>query len=193
MQHVLTPLEPPYPEEIATLFKSYPQAPDGYILKLFRVFANSVRFATNKGVANLLDEGSPLALREREIVILRVTANTECEYEWGIHVAIFARAAQLTDAQIKATFTGDLDLWDKREATLIACVDALCNAARISGELLTRFQRFWTKEQQLEILALCGHYHLVSYVANTTDLPLEHMAATFPSGLTPSAVTSEKS
>ena len=35
----------------------------------------------------------PLSLREREIVIDRTCALTGCEYEWGVHVAIFAEAA----------------------------------------------------------------------------------------------------
>lgn len=53
-----------------------------YLLQLFRVFANSPRFL-KKGALNLLDKDSPLTLRQREIVILRVCANNDCEYEWG--------------------------------------------------------------------------------------------------------------
>ena len=41
---------------------------------------------------SLLDRG-PLSLREREIVIDRTCALTGCEYEWGVHVALFAKAA----------------------------------------------------------------------------------------------------
>ena len=180
MNHILRPIDPPYSDEITTLFKSYPQADDGYILKLFRVFANSLRFASNKGVANLLDQDSPLSLREREIVILRVTANTRCEYEWGVHVAVFADAAAFTDEQIAATCSDSTECWTERENALLGCVDQLCSSARISGEALTHFQQFWTVEEQLEIMALCGHYHLVSYVANTTALEREPVAARFP-------------
>ena len=75
MSNILTPLMPPYTPELAMVMERYPQQ-DGYLLKLFRVFANSARFA-KKAVPNLLDKGSPLSLREREIIILRTTANND--------------------------------------------------------------------------------------------------------------------
>ena len=182
MRHELSPIEPPFSEEVTEIFKRYPQDKDGYILKLFRVFANSIRFATTKGATNLLDKGSPLSLREREIVILRVTANKNCEYEWGVHVAAFSRAAGLTETQIAATRTGgsDAECWDDRESTLITCVDQICDQAKIGDAAYERFQALWDLEQQLEILSLCGNYHLISFVANTTRLDREPMAATFP-------------
>jgi hypothetical protein len=31
-----------------------------------------------------------LSMRQREIVINRVTALCGCEYEWGVHIAFFA-------------------------------------------------------------------------------------------------------
>ena len=183
MRNVLKPIEPPYSSEIAEIFRSYPQDKDGYILKLFRVFANSIRFATNKGAANLLDKDSPLSLRQREIVILRVTANRNCEYEWGVHVAVFAEQAGLNREQIKATRLGasDADCWREEEAVLIACVDQLCTQAVIDDQTYSRFQEIWTVEQQLEIMALCANYHLISFVANTSRIEKEPMAAVFPS------------
>lgn len=81
MKHVLKPIEPPFSPDVAEIFAQYPQGKDGYIIRLFRVFANSMRFLTKKGALNLLDKESPVSLREREIAILRVTANKDCEYE----------------------------------------------------------------------------------------------------------------
>ena len=46
----------------------------------------------------LLDKGH-LTLRQREIVIDRVTARCGSEYEWGVHVAFFAKRAGLDAAQ----------------------------------------------------------------------------------------------
>ncbi len=183
MRHVLKPIEPPYSSEVADVFKNYPQDKNGYILKLFRVFANSLRFATRKGATNLLDKDSPLSLREREIVILRVTANKDCEYEWGVHVAAFSQAAGLTEEQITATRLGSSDstCWSAQESLLIECVDQLCDRATIDDVEYRRFQECWTVEEQLEILALCGNYHLVSFVANTSRIENEPMAAAFPS------------
>ncbi len=182
MKHVLRPIEVPFAENVARLLQRYPQGKDGYILKLFRVFANSLRFATDKGVSNLLDRQSPLTLREREIVILRVTARKDCEYEWGVHVSTFSQAAELSDEQVAATRTdaSTAPCWTEQEQVLIACVDQLCDSARIADASYIRFQSFWDLEQQLEILSLCGNYHLVCFVANTTRIDNEAFGATFP-------------
>ena len=183
MRHVLEPLEPPFSPEVAEIFRTYPQDGDGYILKLFRVFANSIRFATKKGATNLLDKDSPLSLREREIVILRVTANNNCEYEWGVHVSVFGKAAGLTPEQIASTRldSSNAACWAEQESVLLECVDQLCERATIDDETYARFQDLWTVEQQLEILALCGNYHLISFVANTSRIDNESTAAVFPS------------
>jgi alkylhydroperoxidase family enzyme len=185
MKQVLTPIEPPFSPEVAAVFSRYPQGEDGYIIQLFRVFANSMRFLTRKGALNLLDKESPVSLREREIVILRVTANKDCEYEWGVHVSVFAKAAGLSDAQVAATRTSDHEAagWTPEESLLIRCVDELCTHAKIQDATYLQFQQQWNLEQQLEILALCGNYHIVSFVANTSRIPGEETGATFPPGL----------
>ena len=87
-------------DELKETLSRYPAGPDGSTLTLFRVFANSERFLSGKGVANLLDRHSPLSLRERELVILRVTGRLACEYEWGVHVAAFSRLAGLSAPEI---------------------------------------------------------------------------------------------
>jgi alkylhydroperoxidase family enzyme len=180
MTNQLSPLNAPYPDEVGAVLASYPQQ-DGYLLALFRTFANSLRFL-KKGVPNLLDKASPLPLRTREIVILRTTANKNCEYEWGVHVTIFAGAAKLSEAQIAATRDKavDANLWSPQEVNLIMSIDDLCATGRVDDDLLNSFQDTWTKEQQLEIFALCGTYHTISFVANTARVPIEAFGARFP-------------
>ena len=180
MSNILEPVEPPFASDVEAILTNYPQQ-EGYILSLFRTFANSVRFLS-KAVPNLLDKASPLSLREREIVILRTTANNDCEYEWGVHVSIFARSAKLSLSQIASTKTGTLDEigWNEAEKLLIGCIDDLCNEGIVTEENLPHWQKFWTKEQQLEIFALCGTYHTISFVANSARLANEEFGATFP-------------
>src|ERR1700726_1717647 len=93
-------LEPPYAPEIQEQFDRIMRgAPP---LTLFRVVASNARAWEKFRAGGLLDRG-PLGLREREIVIDRTCALTGCEYEWGVHVAIFAKAAGLTEGQGRAT------------------------------------------------------------------------------------------
>lgn len=180
MANALKPIDEPYPADVAAIFENYPKV-DGYILKLFRTFANSVRFL-KKGVPNLLDKDSPLPMRLREITILRVTANNNCEYEWGVHVTAFSAHVKLTDAQIRATRLSDhrAPCWSSEEALLIKAVDDLCESGKVQDDTYAEFQKTWSLEQQLEILALCGTYHTVSFVANTSRIGNEDFAAPFP-------------
>ena len=180
MKHVLKPIDEPYPPDVAEILQRYPQR-DGYLLKLFRVFANSRRFL-EKGVVNLLDKASPLSIRLREIIILRVTANKNCEYEWGVHVAAFSDHVKLTNDQVKATRLGDhtSGCWTNEERLLIKVVDEICSLGRIDDSTYSDFQETWTVQQQLEILALCGNYHTISFVANTARLEVEPFGAKFP-------------
>src|ERR1700754_2628309 len=96
----IAPLEPPYAPEIKAQFDRIMRgAPP---LMLFRVVAGHARAREKLRASSLLD-GGPLSLREREIVIDRTCALAECAYEWGVHVAIFAAAAELTDTEVRAT------------------------------------------------------------------------------------------
>ncbi|MCF8466319.1 MAG: carboxymuconolactone decarboxylase family protein [Sneathiella sp.] len=180
MKQVLQPIEAPFSQEIKEILKTYPQR-NGYILKLFRVFANSRRFL-KKGIPNLLDKESPLPMRQREIVILRVTANRNCEYEWGVHVTAFAAHVKFTPEQIRATrlVKSDAPCWPEEEELLIRVVDDICETANLSDATLAKFQSAWSLEQQLEIIALCGAYHSVSFTANIARIEGEEFAATFP-------------
>jgi alkylhydroperoxidase family enzyme len=179
MANELKPLVEPYSADIAAALARYPQQ-NGYLLTLFRTFANSLRFL-KKGVPNLLDKESPLPLRIREIVILRTTANLGCEYEWGVHVSAFGGAARLDETQITQTRKSRIDyaLWSLAEATLIRAIDQFCADGRMANDTQALFEEHWTLEQQLEILALCGTYHTISYVANTAKLDAEPFGARF--------------
>jgi alkylhydroperoxidase family enzyme len=178
MSNTLAPLDPPFPADVAPILARYPQQ-QGYILSLFRTFANSPRFLA-KAVPNLLDKDSPLALRTREIVILRTTANRHCEYEWGVHAAIFAKAAKLTEEQVRATVIDDDECWSESEFALIRAVDQLCEGAMLDDDTLIQFRADWENKMQLEILALVGNYTTISLVANVAGLPPEPFSRRFP-------------
>ena len=172
-------LEPPYAPEIQTQFDRIMRgAPP---LTLFRVVASNARAWEKFRAGGLLDRG-PLSLREREIVIDRTCALTGCEYEWGVHVAIFAQAAELTAEQVRATVQGDADAscWSDSEKALIAVVDGLHLRATLSGDEFKALSAHYDDAKIFEIILLCGFYRTVSYLANGLDLPLEEKAARFP-------------
>ena len=175
----IAPLEPPYEPEIQAHFDRIMRgAPP---LMLFRVVASNTRAWEKFRAGSLLDRG-PLSLREREIVIDRTCALTRCEYEWGVHVAAFAEAAQLTQSQIRATVLDDAQAscWSAPEQALIAAVDALHLRATLSEDEFDALSVHYDDAKIFEIILLCGFYRTVSYLANGLDLPLEENAARFP-------------
>lgn len=175
----IAPLEPPYVPEVQAQFDRIMHgAPP---LTLFRVVAGNMR-AWDKFRAGSLLDGGPLSLREREIVIDRTGALTGCEYEWGVHVALFAKAAGLTDEQIRATVLegADAACWSASERALIAAVDALHHRATLSADEFATLSAHYDDAKIFEIMLLCGFYRTVSYLANGLALPLEEKAARFP-------------
>jgi alkylhydroperoxidase family enzyme len=150
-------------------------------LMLFRVMAANPRAWEKFRSSSLLDRG-PLSLREREIVIDRTCALNACEYEWGVHVTTFAKAAGLNEAEIRATVRegAGASCWSAAEQALIAAVDALHARATLSDGEFSALSSHYDDAKIFEIILLCGFYRTVSYLANGLRLPLEEKAARFP-------------
>src|SRR5262249_7641336 len=129
----------------------------------------------------LLDPGS-ITLRQREIVILRTTALAGAEYEWGVHAAFFAAAADLDGRCLYATVWGAPDdaCWNADEATLLRVCDALHATGRIGDDLWTALRAAFSEAQVLEVLVLAGLYRTIAYVVNGTGVALEEGAPRFP-------------
>ena len=174
----IAPLQPPYAPETKEVFDRIMRgAPP---LMLFRVMASHKRAWDKFRAGSLLDPG-PLTLREREIVIDRTCALNKCEYEWGVHVAIFAAPAGLDAAQVRATVLegSDAPCWSAAERALIAAVDALHHRATWTDAEFAALKAHYDEDKILEIILLCGFYRTVSYLANGLALPLEEKAARF--------------
>ena len=175
----IAPLPPPYSPEVAEdLRKLMP--PGMEPIRLFTTLAHNPRVLGRVRRGGLLDPGA-VSLRDREIVILRTTALCGAEYEWGVHVTFFAGAAQFTPEQIAATVSGSTEPFTPAEATLLEMCEALHRFARIDGELWARLSAGRPPAELIELIALAGQYHMVSYLASSIGLELEPDAARFPS------------
>jgi alkylhydroperoxidase family enzyme len=175
----IAPLQPPYAPEVQQVFDRIMRgAPP---LLLFRVMASQKRAWDKFRAGSLLDPG-PLSLREREIVIDRTCALNKCEYEWGVHVALFAKAAQLIEEEVRATVHGGADspCWSAAEQAMIAAVDALHRRATLDDAEFAALSAYFDEAKIFEIILLCAFYRTVSYLANGLKLPLEENAARFP-------------
>jgi len=174
----MAPIEPPYDSAVAEdLVKLMP--PGVPPLRLFRTLAHNPRVLRRVRKGGLLDPGA-VTLRERELVILRTTALCRSEYEWGVHVAFFAAAAGLSAAQIAATVTGELAAFPVEDRAMIELCDALHGTAAVPDELWQRLAAGRGPAQLVELVALAGQYHMISYVTNALGIELEADAPRFP-------------
>ncbi|WP_341703363.1 carboxymuconolactone decarboxylase family protein [Ferrovibrio sp.] len=171
----LQPLSSPYPPETAAALAAMPAD-----LALFRTVAHNPRVLSRWRGGGLLDRGS-ITLRQRELVILRITARLGAEYEWGVHVAAFATKAGFTAAELAATVHGDAASWqDTAEGLLVALADALIDTATVDDALWQKAAAVFSPAQLIEILALAGFYHLVSFTVNATGVEREPGTPGFP-------------
>ncbi len=186
--HRIAPAQPPYDEDIQDRLERI--MPKGVPpLLLFRTLARSPRIFERVMSGGFLDKGA-LSLRQREIVIDRTCARCGAEYEWGVHMAFFADKVDFGEAEISATVHGDASdpVWHEAEGLLIQLVDALHDNAHIDDDLWSALSAQYSHEQILELIALCGFYHMISFLVNGLGLPGEAYGRRFPK---PAAATLE--
>lgn len=171
------PYEPAIAEALARIMP--PGVPP---LLLFRTLARSPRVFGKMFAGGLLDKG-PLELRQREIVIDRTTARLGAEYEWGVHVAFFAERVKFSAEQVTATASrpADAACWSEKEQALIAAVDDLVDHRTIHAGTWAQLSAHLDEAQILEVIALVGYYHAISFLCNALELPPEPYAARFNS------------
>lgn len=171
----LAPLTQPYPSEAAAELAQMPAD-----IALFRTVAHNPRVLSRWRGGGLLDRGS-ISLRQREILILRTTAKLKAEYEWGVHVGFFAAKAKFSEREIRATLHGDASDWSApEEAALVEFADALIASGTVTDALWQKAAAYYKADQLIEIIALVGFYHLVSFTVNATGVALEPDAPRFP-------------
>jgi alkylhydroperoxidase family enzyme len=176
----IDPLEPPYTEPVAGDLAAM-MPPGVEPLRLFRTLAHNPRILSKIRASNLLDRGS-LDRRDRELVILRTCGRCASEYEWGVHVAIFARRFGLGEQEIAGTRLAPWNdpLWSERDRDLVRLVDELHENASISDALWERLAATRDPDQLVELIVLTGFYHTISFVTNGLRVALEPLAERFP-------------
>lgn len=175
----IVPAAPPYAPEIAAAFERI-MPPGMEPLVLFRTMARSPRVLQRMFAGGLLDRGA-IGLRERELMILRTCARCHAEYEWGVHVSLFGQRVEFSDAEIAATLAPEIDAaaWSEKEGSILRLADELHDHAGISDTLWQQLSAGFTPEQILELIALAGYYHTISFMANGLKLDCEPYAARF--------------
>ncbi len=175
----IPPMEPPYSDKNGALVAAI--MPDGQPpLALFRVLAQSPRVFPRFMSAGVLDRG-PVAVRDRELVIHRTTANCRSEYEWGVHVAAFGRPLGFTDAHLRATLEAQWNdpIFTAPQQALVRMCDELHDESTLSDACWAQLAQHFDHPQLLELIYIVGMYHAVSFLTNGLKLENEAFAPTF--------------
>lgn len=172
----IAPLEPPFTPDLAEMLAKWmpPGAPVPP-LALFRTIAHHpvLREKMRPLGAALLGRGL-LPARVRELMLLRTCARCGCAYEWGVHATAFGAAAGLDRATIEATW---LDrAIDPDDALIVRAADELHDTGTWTDATYAALAARFEPPALLELCAVAGFYHLISYVANAARVPLEPWA-----------------
>ena len=181
----LEPLDPPYDPDVArTLTRMMP--PGQEPLKLFRTVAHNrhILDKLRSTGAYLLNFGT-LDPADRELVIQRTCARCGCEYEWGVHADGVRRPGRPHRRQAR----GDRDRGargrgcDLERARGFAgqrSPTSFTTRARFPTRLGTALAEHYDEAQLVELVALAGQYHAVSFLANALGVEREDAAERFP-------------
>jgi alkylhydroperoxidase family enzyme len=171
---------PPYPAEIQARFDAL-MPPGVAPLVLFRALARDQRLFQRFMGAGLLDKGH-LTLRQREIVIDRVTARCGSNTS-GACTSPSSPSAPASTRPNSARWCAAVPTMPAgapRTSLLIRFCDALHAACDIDDACGPSCAPRFSEEAMLELLLLAGFYRTVSYLTNALRLPLEPYAARFP-------------
>lgn len=176
----IEPAMRPYEDDMEkTLEKLMP--PGVEPLVLFRTLARNPRVFRRFMAGGLLDKGT-ISMRERELAIDRACARCGGEYEWGVHIALFAERVGFGADEIAATVAPGADAvcWTEREQLIVRLVDQLHDTNNVDEALWAELKAEFEDEQIIELVVLTGYYHMVSFTVNALRLPMEDYAPRFP-------------
>jgi 4-carboxymuconolactone decarboxylase len=132
--------------------------------------------------AGILSHGS-LPPRVRELLILRTCARCGADYEWSVHVTAFAALAGLEEESIERTALEPAEAIAAREdeeALILRVADELHDHSTLSQALFEHVVSRHGAEAVLEMAAVCGFYHLISFLIRTAGVEREPWSAPFP-------------
>ena len=186
----IPPLTEPYEPAVADRLRRM-MPPGAAPIGLFRTFAHNLPMTAgiNAWGSYYLSSQLSLTMRDRELVIDRVTARCGCEYEWGVHVAFYAEKVGLTAEQLTSITHGAPGdpCWSPRDALVLEAVDALHDTATIPDALWPRLDEVFDSAELLDLMLLAGWYHAISYAANAAGVELEEWAPRFADHATQAA------
>ena len=115
---------------------------------------------------------SSLDARLRELLIMRVAWNAQCEYQWGQHVRMSAPDLSAEEHERIKQGAG-ADGWTELESALITATDELQSDAMISDDTWAVLDRHLDTPQITDVIFTVGHYNMVAMGLNSCGVQRE--------------------
>lgn len=114
-----------------------------------------------------------LAIRQLELVILRVSWNVKSAYEWHNHVG-YALNAGITIEEIAAIREKIEDgNWSEQDAAVLQAVDELIAGGNLSDTTWATLSKYYDRKQMMDLIFTIGHYVMTSWALTTLQVGLE--------------------
>lgn len=158
---------------------------DDYIsrMNLFRVLLHSPALAAqlNGTIMALVGAGKALDDRLRELVIMRVSWLTGCEYEWAQHWQA-ALYFGLTQKELVAVQNWRAEqCFNGAERAVLAVTDELVRSGAVQAATWQELKRHLTDDVLLlEVVACIGNWHMFAQILRALEIPLEPGVASWP-------------
>lgn len=121
-----------------------------------------------------------LAVREQELVILRMGVLYRSEYVWKHHVKV-AREFGINDAEFDAIRQGTYaTLESERERALLELTDAFVNERSLPPELWARTRSILSAQDHVDLISLVSQYVLFALTNVCLQVQLEPAVAELP-------------
>ena len=107
--------------------------------------------------------------RLKELVILTIARELDCQFEWSMH-AMLARKAGISDACVDAIADHREPQVTNDEASICAYVRELLQTHRVSGPTFTAVEKVLGAKGCVELSGLVGYYAMLACVLNALEV-----------------------
>jgi alkylhydroperoxidase family enzyme len=120
-----------------------------------------------------------LSLRQRELLVLRVAAVREAEYEWLQHKVVAADIGMPEEEVERVAVGPEAEGWSPLDAALLRAVDELVADARIGESTWAVLSSELDAQQLLDLVFTVGAYETLAMVMRTVGVEVDDDLATW--------------
>ncbi|MFI6435135.1 MULTISPECIES: carboxymuconolactone decarboxylase family protein [unclassified Streptomyces] len=169
MRAALASLTPPNPRHPAPVSEGRPKA-----LNVLGTYAHHPELAHAFLTFNgHIMRATTLTPRQRELLVLRVSALRDCAYEWSQHV-VQAGDVGLTAEEVHRIGLGpDEPGWDPQDAALLRAADELVVDGAIGEKTWGELGSTLGTQQLIDLIFTVGAYETIAYLMRSFALDLD--------------------